>query len=182
MKSMIAIETYRDELRTSNLQTVDVRSVSEFAAGHIPGAINIPLEQICVRERDISREQPLVLVCQSGRRAGMAAEALASTHPHAKVLEGSTSAWIAAGYPVVRAASSSWSLERQVRLAAGMLILVTVGLSFLFSANWLFATAFIGAGLTFAGATDICGIGLLLAVMPWNRRSTSATVCQMAGR
>ena len=178
----IAIETYRNELRTSNPQTVDVRSASEFAAGHIPGAINIPLEQVCVREGDIRRERPLVLVCQSGRRAGMAAEALASTHPHAKVLEGSTAAWIAEGYPVVRGTSSSWSLERQVRLVAGILILVTVGLSFLFSANWLFVTAFIGAGLTFAGATNICGMGLLLAAMPWNRQSVSTTACQMAGR
>jgi rhodanese-related sulfurtransferase len=178
----IAMETYRNELGNGELQTVDVRSASEFAAGHIPGAINIPLEELRIRESDISRERPLVLVCQSGRRAGMAAETLASTHPHAKVLEGSTAAWIAAGYPVVQAASSSWSLERQVRLVAGILILVTLGLSWLFSAKWLFATALIGAGLTFAGATDICGMGLLLAVMPWNRKHSARIVCQTAGR
>jgi rhodanese-related sulfurtransferase len=178
----ISMASYRDALHAGDMQTVDVRSPSEFASGHIPGATNIPLEQICARQGDIATARPLVLVCQTGRRATMAAETLEATHPHARVLEGSTAAWIAAGYTVVRTVSSSWSLERQVRLAAGVMILVTLGLASLFSAKWLFGTAFIGAGLTFAGATDICGMGLLLAAMPWNQNCSERILCEPSDR
>jgi ABC-type multidrug transport system permease subunit len=66
-----------------------------------------------------------------------------------------------------------------VRLFAGVLILATLGLSFI-STMWLFATAFIGAGLTFAGTTNICGMGLLLSSMPWNRKPSARIACQMA--
>jgi uncharacterized membrane protein HdeD (DUF308 family) len=61
------------------------------------------------------------------------------------------------------------SLERQVRIAAGALILIGVLLTFFIHSNFLIIPTFIGAGLLFAGLTNSCTMGLLLAKMPWNK-------------
>jgi len=102
---------------------VDVRSGSEFASGHIPGAVNIPMDQIEARLQDLGAEVPIVLVCQSGKRAGITAGLLEPCQRQISVLEGGTKAWIRAGFPVVASVKTRWSLERQVRLGAGMLVL-----------------------------------------------------------
>jgi rhodanese-related sulfurtransferase len=152
----------------SRFQLIDVRSPSEFAAGHIPGTANVPLEQITQRVEDLESASPVVLVCKSGTRARMAAS-LASRFDVLSVLEGGTDAWVRQGLPVVRSQNSSWSLERQVRLGAGVIVLTGLGLGLLVNTAWLGLTAFAGAGLAFAGATDMCAMGMLLSRMPWNR-------------
>jgi rhodanese-related sulfurtransferase len=102
---------------------VDVRSASEFSAGHIPGAVNIPMDQIEARIADLRPNVPLVLICQAGKRARITAELLALCGREIAVLEGGTSAWMQAGLPVVRSVKTRWSLDRQVRLGAGLLVL-----------------------------------------------------------
>jgi rhodanese-related sulfurtransferase len=102
---------------------IDVRSASEFATGHIPGAIHIPLEQVESRVDDLGSNLPIVMICKSGQRARMAAALLRPCRPQAKVLQGGTDAWRAAGHPLVVSSNTRWSLERQVRLAAGLIAL-----------------------------------------------------------
>ena len=150
-------------------QWIDVRSPGEFAAGHIPGAVNIPMEQIEARLDDLVPELPIVLVCQAGKRARMVAGLLEPCRSDVTVLEGGTAAWAAAGQPLVASVKSRFSLERQVRLIAGLLVLTGVILALASNHNWIFLCAFIGAGLTFAGATDICLMEGLLIRMPWNK-------------
>ena len=153
-------------------QLVDVRSATEFACGHLPGAVNIPLEQVELRTADLSSHAPVVLVCQAGTRARLAAELLQHSGKDLFVLEGGTSAWIKAGYPAVCSTASRWALERQVRLIAGLLVSFSVVLTLLVSPWFLALAAFIGCGLTFAGATNICLMGEMLARLPWNRVRT----------
>lgn len=155
----------------AHLQLVDVRSPSEFAAGHIPGAVNIPMDQIESRLQDLRSDVPLVLICQAGSRAKMAACFLEPCRYQLAVLEGGTSTWTQAGLPVVRSVRTRWSLERQVRLGAGLLVLVGIVLALTINPAWLFLSAFVGLGLTFAGATDLCPMAIILAKMPWNRQS-----------
>ena len=157
--------------RQSSPQLVDVRSSSEFASGHIPGAVNIPMDQIEARLDDLDLAVPLVLVCQSGKRAHMTAELLKPCHGQISVLEGGTKTWIEAGLPVVKSVRTRWSLERQVRLGAGVLTLTAVILALTLNANWIFLCAFVGLGLSFAGLTDICAMGIVLEKMPWNKVS-----------
>jgi len=149
-------------------QLVDVRSPSEFASGHIPGAVNIPMDQIEARLDDLQPRVPLVLICHSGKRARMTAGLLDPCQRQIAVLEGGTSAWIQAGLPVVTSVKTRWSLERQVRLGAGLLGLTGALLAVTVNPNWLFLAAFVGLGLTFAGLTDICLMGEFLEKMPWN--------------
>jgi rhodanese-related sulfurtransferase len=153
------------------IQLIDVRSPSEYAAGHIPGAANIPLEQLDSRVSDLEPRGQIVLICQSGTRAKIAANLLERFREDLLVLEGGTAAWARAGLPTVANTAARWSLERQVRLGAGLLVLLGVTLALSIDLHWIYFSAFIGAGLTFAGLTDFCPMGRLLALMPWNRAS-----------
>lgn len=152
-------------------QLIDVRSESEFAAGHVPGAVNIPMDQIESRLSDLMGHRPVLLICQSGKRAAMTAQLLEPHHGQVQVLEGGTAAWIEQGHPLVRTASSRWSLERQVRFGSGLIVLAGVALSMTVHPAWIWLSAFAGAGLSFAGLTDVCMMGSVLARMPWNKPS-----------
>jgi rhodanese-related sulfurtransferase len=103
-------------------------------------------------------------------RAAQAAEKFAAAgQDRGVVIAGGTQAWIQAGLPVDRGAAKVISLERQVRIAAGSLVLLGLLLGWLVHPAFFGLSAFVGAGLIFAGITDVCGMGLLLARMPWNQ-------------
>lgn len=149
---------------------VDVRTPAEFETVHIPGAINLPLDQVDAHLDRIIRDAGghLVLICQSGNRAGQACLTLAGAGlTSASVLVGGMNAWISAGGSVERG-RERWSLERQVRLVAGLVVLLSALASF-----WLpgaqFVAAFMGAGLTFAALSNTCAMGMLLARLPYNQ-------------
>jgi rhodanese-related sulfurtransferase len=170
MTSTITVSELRHQPPAGAL-LVDVRSATEFASGHVPGAINIPMDQIEARLADLDPGLALVLVCQSDQRARMTAGLLAPCRSQISVLEGGTKAWAQAGLPLVASVKSRWSLERQVRLGAGVLVLIGVTLALAVNPRWLFLSGFIGLGLTFSGITDICPMAIVLGLMPWNAAS-----------
>lgn len=182
MSKTITVDQLRQRLQAGeDIQMIDVRSAGEFAAGHVPKAIHIPLEQVETRLDDLETHT-IALLCQSGRRAGMACDLLTPHGHDVLIVEGGTSAWSERGFGLVSSVSNRWSLERQVRLIAGLMVVIGVVLSLTASSGWVYLALFVGVGLAFAGATDICGMGLLLAKMPWNKskpaRSCSSTeVC-----
>lgn len=153
----------------------DVRTPVEYAEVHVPQAISIPLDgldpQSLVQAGKVRKHEPVYLLCRSGQRATKAAEKFEKagfTQP--VVVEGGMLAWIEANLEVARSAVKVISLERQVRIVAGSLVFIGVLLGW-FVSHWFFIlSGFVGAGLVFAGITDFCGMGLLLARMPWNRR------------
>ena len=150
---------------------LDVRTPGEFEAEHIAGAYNVPLDTLGEHGPEIRAgvAEPVVLVCRSGQRARKAEEALKAVGMvNLHVLDGGMTAWTAAGQQVNRGAPRL-SLERQVRIAAGTLA-ATGGFLALF-VNPLFAAipAFVGSGLVFAGVTDTCAMGMLIAKLPHNR-------------
>lgn len=153
------------------LQLVDVREGAEFAAGRLAGARLIPLGELERRVADLDRSRPLVLICHSGKRSGRAREKLERLgFCNPVCLTGGIAAWQAAGLPVEKELRAPWALERQVRVAAGSLVLLGVALGFIVHPGFHGLSAFVGTGLVFAGVTDWCGLGLLLAKAPWNRR------------
>lgn len=82
-------------------------------------------------------------------------------------VEGGTLAWTAAGLLVARG-QRTMSLERQVRITAGSIVFVGAMLAIFVHPYWARLSDFIGGGLVFSGVTDICGMGSILARMPWN--------------
>jgi len=149
-------------------EIIDVRSEAEFAAGHIPGAKCIPLEQLPFRHADLG-DSDLILVCEAGTRARIAQKNLEQRGGTIRVLERGTRAWREADLPLVSPLHTNWSLERQVRLGAGLLILGGIALTLSVNEIWILIPTLVGAGLSFAGATDICMLGKLLTQMPWNQ-------------
>ena len=91
----------RQEKGDETLYVLDVRSPEEYASGHVPGAINIPYDQIASRIAEVPKDQDVVLYCKSGRRAGIAAEVLAGQgYERLQHLEGDIVAWVEKGRPV----------------------------------------------------------------------------------
>jgi len=111
------------------------------------------------------------VICQSGARGAKACQRLQDAGV-TKVynIEGGTAAWEKAGLPIERGQTKFISLERQVRIAAGSLVLLGVILAWTVHPAFIAISAFVGAGLVFAGITDYCGMGTILSKMPWNRR------------
>lgn len=179
MSKTISVADLKKLLETdSAIQLVDVRGVDEYASGHLPRATNIPLEQLEGRLEDLGNH--VVVLCKSGNRASMACELLRSHHDELTLLEGGTQAWAEAGLPLTKPIRRTrWSLERQVRLAAGLLVLTGTLLSIFVNAGWIYLAVFVGAGLTFAGATDLCLMASLLAKLPWNQPKTTLNQTQV---
>jgi rhodanese-related sulfurtransferase len=156
---------------------IDVRTPAEFEAGHIPGAVNVPLDELKGSIDDLCRvlsDHDVVLVCRSGARAGQAQEVLQSAGLSSPtVLSGGIVDWERTGGDLNRG-RQAWELERQVRLAAGSLVVAGIlGSTVAPKAKWL--SGFVGGGLVFAAVSNTCAMGMALAKMPWNRRGARAT-------
>ncbi|MFF4415694.1 rhodanese-like domain-containing protein [Streptosporangium sp. NPDC001559] len=149
---------------------LDVRTPGEFQTSHIPGAYNVPLDTLREHRSELRRhlDEDVVLVCRSGSRASQAEQALAEAGlPNLRVLDGGMMAWEASGAPVNRG-PERWELERQVRLVAGSVVLVSGVVGFFVPGVHLIGTA-IGAGLTFAALSNTCAMGMMLSKLPYNR-------------
>lgn len=173
----ITIENLNRQI-TGNPQAavIDVRTPAEYAEAHVPQARLIPLDQLApkklIESGELPGDQPIYILCRSGQRAAKAAAQFEREgYSNAVVVGGGTLAWIEAGLPVERSGKGVISLERQVRIAAGSLVLTGAILGWFVHPGFIGLSAFVGAGLVFAGITDWCGMGLLLAKAPWNQRS-----------
>ena len=165
--------------QAERLQLVDVRERAEFPGGRIHGARLLPLGELRRRAAELDRSRPVVCICRSGKRSAQAVEKLATLgFDEVHQLDGGLMAWEQAGLPLEKDKRAPWALERQVRLVAGLLVLAGLSFSLVWSPaiglSWFVAT-----GLVFAAVTDWCGMGLLLARMPWNRPTRGrGTSCQ----
>lgn len=152
-------------------QLIDVRSPAEFRAKHLSFAKNIPLDLLSAEKiaQERSPHDPLYVICHSGTRSAQASKLL-TTSGFTQVLsiEGGMQACQQTNLPV-ESGKQVMSLERQVRIAAGSMILVGGLLAYFVNPYAIGLSMFVGAGLVFAGITDTCGMGMALARMPWNR-------------
>jgi rhodanese-related sulfurtransferase len=164
----------------TTVELVDVRTPVEYREVHVSFARNVPLDQLdvaTIAAGSKGAQQPLYVICRSGNRGKQACEKfLKMGHPNVVNVEGGTQAWAQAGLPVVRG-KQFMSLERQVRIAAGTLVLTGAALAAFVHPYWIALAAFVGAGLVFSGLSDTCGMGMLLARMPWNRTGELNNAC-----
>ena len=161
---------------------IDVRTPTEFREFHVQGAENVPLDRLDAKQASADASPgSIYVVCRSGGRSRQACEKLRAAGVDAIDVEGGSLACEQAGLPIVRG-KKAISLERQVRIAAGSLVVLGVSLGAFVSPWFLILAGFVGAGLVFAGVTDTCGMGLLLAKMPWNqvRDEGSGAACRIS--
>jgi rhodanese-related sulfurtransferase len=148
---------------------IDVREYPEFAEGHIEGSELVPLGTLDTASEAWDRSQPLTLVCRSGRRAEQARQTLIERgFTSLKVLDGGLQAWTNGGQPLAIAANKPWSIERQVRVTAGALVLAFCGLGLLASNKFFVGAGLVGAGMVYAGVSNTCMMASVLGRMPWN--------------
>ncbi len=156
----------------NNTLLLDVRTSAEYQEKHLPGSVNIPLHQLDpekIRTLTSNGSTPCLLICGSGGRAKQAAEKLlAAGITQISILEGGIKACEAASITLNRG-KKTISIERQVRIIAGSLVLIGIILGATLHPAFYYLSAFVGFGLIFAGVTDWCGMAILLSAMPWNQ-------------
>ncbi len=165
-------QTLKQGLEQQSVTLIDVREPGEFAGEHIPGATLVPLSRFDPLKIPQIPDTQMVLYCRSGNRSAIAAQKLFEAgFESVSHLSGGIGAWKEAGYPTVSNQNAPISLMRQVQIVAGSLMLTGTVLGALVSPWFLILSGFIGAGLIFAGVTDTCMLGMLLAKLPYNQRS-----------
>ena len=157
-------------MKAGGCQLIDVREPVEHAESHVAGAKLMPLGQLEARCSGIDRSSPVVVMCQAGKRGAAATEKLlALGFTQARNLEGGILAWKSAGLPCAKGQKAVMPLMRQVQTVAGACILTGSLLAVMLHPAWVYLPMFFGTGLLFAGLSGWCGMGLLLAKMPWNQ-------------
>ena len=84
----------------SDVVVVDVREPMEFARGHVPGAVPIPMSQLSSRLGELDRSRPTFLICATGNRSGAMTDLLRSRGFDAWNVAGGTAAWVRSGRPL----------------------------------------------------------------------------------
>lgn len=163
--------------RLDDYTIIDVRTPGEYASGHLPGAHNIPLDHLHTALSALkaaAARGTLLMVCASGNRSTTACAELAAADIPASTLTGGTTAWTGEGHSLHRPddAGAVWPMDRQVRLAAGSLVVLGLAAGTRWRpARWL--SAAIGTGLIFSAATNTCGMAAALAKLPHNKPRTT---------
>lgn len=86
-----------DGLRARGVPLVDVREPHEYEAGHVPGAVLIPLGQVTARVGEITRDEPVYVICEMGGRSAKAAQWYRTQGIDARNVVGGMRAWVGAG-------------------------------------------------------------------------------------
>lgn len=160
----------RARLSTGAAVLVDIRETDEFARSHVAGALSRPLSQWEQAHLAIAPGADVIFTCRSGMRTNGACDRLAArVEGIAYVLDGGLDGWAKAGLPLEVNRAAPLEIMRQVQIAAGLLVLLGVLLGFAVAPVWFGLSAFVGAGLTFAGVSGFCGMARLLMLAPWNR-------------
>ncbi len=161
-------------LEKQSVTLIDVRELNEYAAEHIPGAVLLSLSKFNFGEVLQNKENQVILYCRSGNRSKIAAQKLLDAgFTRVTQLDGGISAWKQAGYTTKINNNAPISLMRQVQIIAGFLVFTGTLLGVFLSPWFLLLSGFVGAGLMFAGITDTCALGILLAKLPYNQHSQS---------
>jgi rhodanese-related sulfurtransferase len=174
--------------RLHELTVIDVRTPGEYASGHLPGAHNIPLDHLDTALpalKTAAGRGDLLVVCASGARSATAGRRLAEQDITVATLTGGTTAWTRLGHDTHRPAGTRtpWAMDRQVRLAAGTLVLTGLVAGRRWNtARWL--SAGVAGGLVFSALTDTCGMARILAKLPHNQPAATdldATLAALTG-
>lgn len=159
-------------LKSRELTLIDIREPDEFAREHVEGAVSLPLSRLEAGHVALRGVTPVAFTCKTGMRTNSNCDRLAAhVGEPAYVLEGGLDGWKKAGLSTNADRKAPLEIMRQVQIAAGAIVVTGAILAATVNPVFIWLSAFIGAGLVFAGSTGWCGMAKLLAVMPWNRKA-----------
>lgn len=162
-----------------NLIIYDIREADEYRREHIVGAKNTPLSNFNLDQiNEVSPNSSIVFHCQSGNRTKMN-EAKFKDLPCKEVfiLKDGITEWKNLGCATAVDNNAPLPIMRQVQITAGSLVVFGVILSFIISPYFALLSAFVGAGLIFAGISGFCGMANLLMLLPYNKNNNCNTTC-----
>jgi rhodanese-related sulfurtransferase len=160
-------------LNTGDVMLIDIRDPDEYARERIFGAVSLPVSAIDTANLTLETGQQAIFHCKSGMRTDSHSARLSDlVAGEAYTLAGGLDAWRRSGLPTEKDAKAPLEINRQVQITAGSLILIGVLLGQFIHPGYYALSAFVGAGLMFAGVSGWCGMANLLSVMPWNRKTT----------
>ena len=167
-------KTSVDELKAAvdrgdDVLLVDVRTPQEYLASKIAAAVSMPLTHFDHFAPTLDKRREVHVMCGSGGRAGEFCRRLERLGHSPVLVEGGLKAWTDRGYPVEVGPKQVWSIERQVRFGAGLLVLLGVVLGVVADFRYVYVAGFIGLGLMVSAAINFCGLSVLLSKMPWNK-------------
>lgn len=170
--------TAKSWLDQGKAQLFDIREADEFHREHIAGARLAPRAEIKVTDAGNDRAEATIAIfhCNSGQRTREAADQIRSCgYLEAYALEGGLSGWKSAGLATELNRKAPISLQRQVQITAGSMVVIGILLAWLVSPWFALLSGFVGAGLVFAGISNTCALARVLALLPYNRRENRAT-------
>jgi rhodanese-related sulfurtransferase len=177
MSRTMTVEEFAPLILGGGVDLIDVRTMMEFFEIHAVGALCAPLDtlnpRVIMESRGARAGEPLYIICRSGGRSQQACQVFEGAgYTNVVSIEGGTLEWVKAGLPVNRGRKKMMSLERQVRICAGLLTLFGSMLAII-SLWFLILPAVVGTDLAVAGLRNRCGMGMILAKAPWNRSLTA---------
>src|SRR5712692_5611945 len=150
---------------------IDVREPPEYATEHIPGARLLPLSTFDPTRVPQEVGKKVVLHCVMGMRSAQAGQKLLDAgFTTVYNFRGGVQAWKDAGYATARGQRTPLSLQRQVQIVSGSLVLLGTLLGVIASPWFLVLSGVVGVGLVYAGVSGTCGMATLLAQLPYNQR------------
>ncbi|NQT33295.1 MAG: MBL fold metallo-hydrolase [Candidatus Omnitrophica bacterium] len=157
--------------RDSEVQLLDVRSPLEYSEMHIKDSVNIPIDMLLSKVKELSESgKSYIVFCRTGNRSPMAADMLLQSGIRSvRIMEGGTIRWKKERFPVIEGAGGI-SLERQVRIIAGSLVLTGIILAWLVNLAFIWISVWVSCGLIFAGITNSCLMGILLMKLSYNKK------------
>jgi rhodanese-related sulfurtransferase len=177
MASMTSISPERAlELIRDGATLVDIRERDEYARERIDGARHHAVSILDREHPARPGDEVLIFHCKSGNRTSQTAQQIASGTPagiETYILDGGIDAWRKAGLPVIVDRKAPIPIMRQVQVVAGSFVVLGAVLGATVSPGFYLVSAFVGAGLVFAGITGFCGMARVLEIMPWNRRAAA---------
>lgn len=172
MKEISVEQFEKERAADAGAQCLDVREPAEYSQTRCEGFRLFPLSALSpAAAAGLEKSKTTYLLCRSGARACQAADRLEKMgFSDLRVIRGGIRSFEESGRPLVAGTSKVWSLERQVRFAAGALVLLGIGLAAAVHPAAIFLSVFVAGGLVFSAVTDTCGMALVLARMPWNKK------------
>ncbi|MEK9726791.1 MAG: rhodanese-like domain-containing protein [Candidatus Margulisiibacteriota bacterium] len=169
MVKSIFVEDLHEKMTNEEVCLLDVRGTDEFKASHVKGSLNIPMDVIEFHPH-LFKNNVAYIICNSGGRSKMACQSLHQAGITNVInVEGGVMAWSKKQLPMVGQLKKSIPMMRQVMIVAGLMILSGVALHFLVNPKGIYLSAFVGAGLFYAGASGNCYMTKVLALFPWNK-------------
>ncbi len=164
----ITAQELSELMAKNNAVIIDVREPFEHHSVKINGAILMPSSDFHPTKIPVNSGQKMIFHCKSGRRSVAVLSKL--NNSEYLNLDGGIDAWIAAGFPVIKAEKQCIPLDRQVQITIGMVLVLAFFLTYFLNIHFAFMPLIIGCGLVFAGLSGFCGLAIVLAKAPWNRQ------------